>query len=836
MISQEGSSASETIFTSGFFASTMQVPPWTEVLDQATRVPGSKFHRIRATRTMPIAELKALLRATCNTRLLLAPAANTENSLSRRDSGNGGRIDLEDNLPQLSSSSIQKKTSSNYPDNDRGNWQPLWKDKQLPLVRSRAAFCLFWNNLQKVYRTKLLDEELGLTGSKCQLIFIDHIRERIVSAYALFWSSENAVMTTSGALVGIGAGVGALVFRWLIKFFGEIAFDRGAEVMNVLGDYYVILIPAVGGLGVGPMVYFFAREAKGHGVPEVMEAVALRGGRIRPIVAVVKALASSLCIGTGGSVGREGPIVQIGCALGSTLGQIFHLSDERVRTLLACGAAGGIAATFNAPVAGVFFALEIILRKFSTQNFSMVVIAAVTSSVIGRAFIGNIPAFRVPAYSLISAWELLFYTLLGLLAAFVGKAFIVLLYRAEDLFNSWTIPDYFKPAIGGLGVGALGFYAPEVFGVGYETIERTLHGEILPAMMVALIVAKLLATSLTLGSGGSGGVFAPSLFLGCLLGGTFGTLAHQWMPLVTASSGAYALVGMAAMFAGTAHAPITAVIILFEMTNDYQIILPLMFATAVSTIVSNILSKESIYTVKLKRRGVDIDAGQDVNLMRHIRIGEAMTNVSELTTVHFDTSVEELAKLFHTSHFQGFAVLNEKNDLIGIVTLSDLERSLTENQSARTVGDICTRRLITAYPDEVLEDVIAKIGFRDVGRIPVVDRSNPRRLLGMAYRADIIGAYTLGLLEKQGRENQMERIRLEQATAARLLEIDLKVGDNGIERKLGELGIPPDCLIISIRRWGRTVVPRGDTEFFAGDHVVALVAPGKEDQLRKLLQ
>jgi chloride channel protein, CIC family len=665
---------------------------------------------------------------------------------------------------------------------------------------------------------------------------IEYLHRRAVRAYALFSSSENAVMTTSAALVGVGAGAGAVLFRWLINFFRQLAFGGGATPLDFLGAYYVVLIPAIGGLGVGPLVHFFAREAKGHGVPEVMEAVALRGGRIRPVVAVVKALASSLCIGTGGSVGREGPIVQIGCALGSTLGQVFRLSDERIRTLLACGAAGGIAATFNAPIAGVFFALEVILRKFSTQYFSMVVIAAVTSSIIGRAFIGDIPAFHVPPYALVSPWELLFYTLLGLLAALVGAAFIYLLYRTEDLFDAWHFPEYIKPAVGGLGVGIVGFYAPEVFGVGYETIEEALHGEIVTAVMMALVIAKLSATSLTLGSGGSGGVFAPSLFLGSVLGGSFGKLVHQWMPSVTASSGAYALVGMGAVFAGAARAPITAIIILFEMTGDYKIILPLMFATAVSTLVSARLSKESIYTVKLKRRGVDIDAGQDLNLMRSIRIGEAMTAASELTTVRLDTSLEELATLFQTSHFQGFAVLDERSDLVGIVALSDLERSLTEDQAAGTVGDICTRRLITAYPDEALEDVIAKIGFRDVGRIPVVDRSNPRRLLGMAYRADIIGAYTLGLMDKQKREDQLERIRLEQATSARLLELDLKDGDTAVDKRLGELRIPADCLIISIRRWGRTVVPRGETEFIAGDHVVALVTPGKEDQLKKCLQ
>lgn len=665
---------------------------------------------------------------------------------------------------------------------------------------------------------------------------IEHVRRRALRAYALFWSSENAVMTTSAALVGVGAGAGALLFRWLIDFFRRLAFGGGATALDFLGAYYVVLIPAIGGLGVGPLVYFFAREAKGHGVPEVMEAVALRGGRIRPIVAVVKALASSLCIGTGGSVGREGPIVQIGCALGSTLGQLFRLSDERIRTLLACGAAGGIAATFNAPIAGVFFSMEVILRKFSTVYFSMVVIAAVTSSIIGRAFIGDIPAFQVPPYALVSPWELLFYTLLGLLAALVGTAFIFLLYGTEDLFDGWNFPEYIKPAVGGLGVGIVGFYAPEVFGVGYETIEQTLRGEIVTAVMMALLIAKLLATSLTLGSGGSGGVFAPSLFLGSVLGGSFGKLVHQWMPNITASSGAYALVGMAAVFAGAARAPITAVIILFEMTSDYKIILPLMFATAVSTLLSARLSKESIYTVKLKRRGVDIDASQDINLMRSIQISEAMTAASDLTTVRLNTSLEELATLFQTTHYQGFAVLDERNDLVGIVALSDLERALTQNQGAGTVGDICSRHLITAYPDEALEDVIAKIGSRDVGRIPVVDRADPGRLLGMAYRADIIGAYTLALMDKQRRQSQMERIRLEQATAARLLELDLKDGDTAVDKRLGELRIPPDCLIISIRRGGRTVVPRGETEFLAGDHVVALIAPEKEDQLRKCLQ
>jgi CIC family chloride channel protein len=666
---------------------------------------------------------------------------------------------------------------------------------------------------------------------------IERMRSQAVRVYTLFWSSENAVMLTSSALVGVGAGMGAVFFRWLIALFTRLAFEGGAKTLDFMGPYYVVLIPAIGGLGVGPLVYFFAREAKGHGVPEVMEAVALKGGRIRPIVAVVKAFASSLCIGTGGSVGREGPIVQIGSALGSTLGQMLGFSDDRIRALLACGAAGGIAATFNAPIAGVFFALEIILRDFSGGYFSMVVVASVTSSVIARAFFGDTSAFLVPVYSLVSPWELLFYTLLGLLAAFVAVAFIFLLYRTEDLFDAWSsFPEYLRSGVGGLGVGIIGIYAPEVFGVGYETIEDALHGEIVTEVLPVLLAAKLLATSLTLGSGGSGGIFAPSLFLGAVLGGSFGNVVHQWMPHITALPGAYALVGMAAVFSGAARAPMTAVIILFEMTRDYRIILPLMFATVVSTIVSVWLSEDSIYTLKLRRRGVDIDVGRDLNLMRSIPVREAMTPASELITVKLDTSFEALAELFQKSHSHGFAVVDHNDALIGIVAISDLERAIKRGQATGTVKEICTTRITTAYPDESLEEITRRIGSRDIGRVPVVDRSKPGSLLGMVHRADIIQSYNHALMDRQARHEQLQRFHLEKAAGTRLVELDLRKGHAAVEKKLRDLKIPSECLIISVRREGRVIVPRGETEFLLGDHVVALAAPGMEEMLRKCLQ
>ena len=260
--------------------------------------------------------------------------------------------------------------------------------------------------------------------------------------------SQTTTLFGPALLVGVGAGVGAIMFRWLIATVRYLAFTTGASVLSFLGTSYVILVPACGALVVGPLIYYFAREAKGHGVPEVMEAVALRGGRIRPIVVVIKALASSICIGTGGAAGREGPIVQIGSALGSTVGQWFRLSDDRLRNLVACGAAGGIAATFNAPIAGVIFALEVILGDFSATSFSTVVISAVTASAIARIASGNAPAFAVAPYALVSGWEFPLYAVLGVVAALVGLAFVSMLYKFEDLFDAWRFPEPLKPVAG----------------------------------------------------------------------------------------------------------------------------------------------------------------------------------------------------------------------------------------------------------------------------------------------------------------------------------------------------------------------------------------------------
>jgi CIC family chloride channel protein len=666
------------------------------------------------------------------------------------------------------------------------------------------------------------------------------------------WQPPETVMLMGTALlVGAGAGLGAVVFRWLIDRVHTICFDGLGQAFPFLGDYVLVVAPALGGLIVGPMIYFFAREAKGHGVPEVMEAVALKGGRIRPIVAVIKSLASSITIGSGGSVGREGPIVQIGSALGSTLGQVLHMSDERIRNLVACGAAAGIAATFNAPIAGVIFALEVILGEFTTRYFATVVVSAVTASVIGRIAFGNVPAFVIPTYQLISPWELVFYAVMGMLAAFVAVAFTRILYLFEDLFDAWKgFPEYLKTPIGGalLGLGGLLFFRANLnqgwgvpgdpvafFGVGYPTMDWALLGQGTVPLLLALTGIKILATSLTIGSGGSGGVFAPSLFIGSMFGGAFGNFANRLFPTVTAPAGAYALVGMAAVFAGAARAPITSVIILFEMTDDYRIILPLMLATVISTVLAEHLSRESIYTLKLTRRGIRLERGRDIDVMQGVLVGEAMT--TDVDTVSADMDLQELELVFTETHHHGFPVLDENGELFGVVTLQDLARAQERGPRDGTkVRDIASRSPLTTYPDEPMWVALKRLGTRDVGRLPVVDRRNPRRLLGLIRRSDIVRAYRVGISRRLDLQERVDKLQLGKLTGTEFVEVLVEPGSPQVGKQVREVPLPQECLLTTARRGDKVILLHGDTRIQANDRIVALADPECANSLKAVFQ
>jgi chloride channel protein, CIC family len=418
-------------------------------------------------------------------------------------------------------------------------------------------------------------------------------------------------------MTGVAAGVGAIVFHFMIDgftllFSGHRDFSAAGHASNPLvpgmGIWFVVLAPVVGGLIYGPLVARFAPEARGHGVPEVMLAVHSNGGRIRPRVALVKSLASAICIGSGGSVGREGPIVQIGSAIGSLSGQLLRIPESQVRLLVACGAAGGIAATFNAPLAGVFFALELILRSFRPRSFGLVALSAVTATAIARAAFGDHTFMSLPGFGVSSPLELVLYAGLGVLCTGVGRAFIKVLYAGEDLADRlWRGPEWLRPAVGGVLLGAVLLAVPQMYGVGYPVLLHAVDGHYVIVFLLALLGAKLLATSLTMWIGGSGGVFAPTLFMGAMLGSAYGAIAHGLAPHVAMTAGAYGVVGMAAAFAATTRAPITAVLIILELTGESHIVLPLMVAVAVGTALSGAVSRDTIYTLKLRRRGIEID-------------------------------------------------------------------------------------------------------------------------------------------------------------------------------------------------------------------------------------
>ncbi|MFH1241642.1 MAG: chloride channel protein [Pseudomonadota bacterium] len=558
-------------------------------------------------------------------------------------------------------------------------------------------------------------------------------------------------MVILALITGLGGGFGAVGFRHLIGLFQTIFYGSPSDLLDVIQStpwYWMIVIPAMGGLVVGPIVYFFAREAKGHGVPEVMEAVAMRSGIIRKRVVFIKTLVSGVCIGSGGSVGREGPIVQIGSALGSAIGQFLKVSGDRIRTLVGCGAAAGIAATFNAPIAGSMFALEIILGDFGLATFSPIVISAVVATAVSRHYLGDSPAFIVPAYKLVSFWELPMYAVLGLFCAGVAVSFTVLLYRFEDIFEAWRFPEYLKAALGGLILGAMGLLFPNVLGIGYGTIDLSLMEKISWWLMLILIPCKIAATSITIGSGGSGGIFAPSLFLGAMTGGFFGTLVHNIFPSVAASSGAYSIVGMGAVVSATTHGPLTAILMLFEMTGDYKIILPLMIACIIGSLAGGHLLRESIYTMKLVRRGVDIKAGKEVNVLRSMSVKDVMN--PQVETVTENLTLGELAAKIAKSKYNSFPVLNDDGRLTGILSFLDYhDAAFDENLRDLVVAkDLATTDVVTVSLDDNLYDALEKITLKDFSILPVVSLDDTTKLMGVLSRRDIVGAYNKAVVKK----------------------------------------------------------------------------------------
>ncbi|WAL68678.1 chloride channel protein [Amycolatopsis cynarae] len=547
--------------------------------------------------------------------------------------------------------------------------------------------------------------------------------------------------------IGAGSGLGAVAFRWLITAFTRLfsghadyaaAGGQAHPWLPALGPWFLLITPVLAGLVYGPLVHRFAPEARGHGVPEVMYAVAERGGRIPAQVTVVKALASAMTIGSGGSVGREGPIVQIGSALGSTLGRLARLPEWRLRVLVACGAAGGIAATFNAPLAGPFFAMELILRDFAAESFGAVVLSSVTASVVGRAVFGNAAFLSLPPFALRNPVEYLLFVALGIVVGSCGVLFTRVLYLVEDACDwLWRGPEWLRPAAGGLLLGGLLLLLPEMYGVGYPVLQNAVQGRYVLGFLLLLLAGKILATSLTIGIGGSGGVFAPSLFIGAMGGTAFGIAAHTALPGLTASPGVYGLIGMGAAFASAARAPITAVVILFELTGQYTIILPMLTAIVVATLTGKALSRDTIYTLKLTRRGVDLT--QHPQARRAARLPAAAALEPLPQPLGHDTGLETAARALALSGHGILPVLGPGGDYQGCVTAQAVAETLSNDQAdARTVGDLAELPPLLTGESTVNEALDALTGAQGTG-LPVLDPET-RTLTGWITHQSILTA------------------------------------------------------------------------------------------------
>lgn len=545
------------------------------------------------------------------------------------------------------------------------------------------------------------------------------------------------------AVIGILGGFGALFFKQLILLLQGVFWgtpDMMPESLFSVAWSRRLLMPAVGGAMVGPLIYFLAREARGHGVPEVMIAVVTRNSLIRPIVVLVKIVASALSIASGGSVGREGPIVQIGAAIGSTTGQFLRVRPAQLKTLVGCGVSAGIAAVFNAPMAGTLFALELIVSDFGLTAFTPILVSAVAATAVTRRFHGNITEFTLPPFVVVSLWEIGLYLVLGLVAGIVGFVFSRSIYVAEDLSEKVPAPQWIRPAIGGLLVGVIAVYFPYVMGVGYDTIHALFNGTFGLQLVLTLVVLKIVATAITVGSGGSGGVFTPSLFIGSMLGYAFGMVVNRLFPEITASPGAYALVGMAAVNGACTLAPLSAIVVLVEMTNEYGMVLPLMLAVGMASFVSRKLSPESIYTEKLRRRGINAHHGEDLNILRGIPVRDVMRH--DEASLHEAESFDALVKLALSTPRNVLFTLDDRGRFTGVILLQDLKHILSDPAELKHAYHILDFRqdvspvTVTESLDTVV-DRFAKTGF---DRLPVVDADG--KLIGSIVMSDTMRRYS----------------------------------------------------------------------------------------------
>ncbi len=582
-----------------------------------------------------------------------------------------------------------------------------------------------------------------------------------------FMPGENVRMMAIAAFIGLMAGMSIILFQTVVKGIETLLFDGGKELLGIhQGGWRLLLLPLIPMTGMAlliPLSLLFPGEVNGYGFTKFLRKVNLEGGYIRARTIFIKLIATALTIGSGNSAGVEGPIASIGGAIGSQVGQASRVSGTRMKVYIAAGCAGGVAGIFNAPLAGIFFASEIVLLgTFEISSFSALVIASAIATVVTRAYYGENPAFSIPDYNMVNPFvELPLYTIMAVIIGLVAVFHIKIFYFIRDKYQLLPIHPQLKPLTGAFIIGCMGILYPQVMGDGYYFIESVINGNGTLFLLFVLIFLKIIATAITLGSGGAGGVFAPALFIGAMIGGAFGHLVNMAFPDMTADPGAYATVGIGAFLAASTHAPMTAIFLLFEMTGNYLIIVPIMLTSIIGTVVAKRFNADSIDTVDFTREGIDIHEGRETAIMKSIRVGKAITE--DVDFISEKANINHLLEMFRlTKGGFYFPVVDDSGKMTGIISMQDVKNILHKAEEERVcylVGGICSRNVIMLTPDDTLFTAMKLFDIKGIEEIPVVENLENKWVVGMLKRRDVIAAYNHEVLKK-GISEKAETIRI----------------------------------------------------------------------------
>lgn len=662
---------------------------------------------------------------------------------------------------------------------------------------------------------------------------------------ALFAENENALFFTAVCLVGLLGGLAGAAFRWILALAVRGFWGRSDEiVLAALEAPWLmrLLIPILGGALAGGIALLLAgRRVPRGGFPEIMELVALGGRMIRLTPALRRSASSLMTLASGGAVGREGPMGQIAAAIGSRVGRTFRFPEERIRILVAAGIAAGFAAAYNTPIAATLFVLEVIIGSFNMIFLGPAVVAAAISTIVTRLFVGAGPIYVGAAHGMVTAWEIVPYLGLGFLAGLGAVLFQTMLERMYATWSSAHLPGLVRTPLGGVCLGILAVAWPWVLGNGYETINMVLAGQLAVTLLAILFFAKMLATSITLASGGSGGAFTPTMFLGAMLGGVFGTLLHGGFPDQTGTAGAYALAGMAGLVAGTTHAPFLAIIMIFELTQNYEIVLPVMLTAVAAYWTARAIRPTSIYEEELRRRGMRWEGTPQERLMRQLKVQDIM--ITDVPLYPESLPLDKVVEIFQGSRNLQIYIGDDEGRLLGIIELHEVKRILGEEEYAPLLiaADLVTE-IPVVTPDDSLVEVNEKLWFRDLGQLPVVDGDETKRFLGIVTRRDVLGAFDREILRRNALLAKVRAVEgagfdyLEMPAETRMAKVPVPhemVGKPLRETRLRETGIN----VLAIERVDATgqrrrIAARADTRLERGDVLVVMGGERAVERLR----